>query len=162
MVSRNRKPLEMQKGHLTVKQQDEMKQQEDIVSTGNEQLKKTPKWLVDNVAKNEYKRLVKEFEKIEVVGNLDLNNIACYCNAYSSYRKATDELSRQPLLIEKVLPNGATTIAENPLVKIQKNYAEEMRKFASTVGLTIDSRLKMACFKITKEEDDIIKDFGDF
>ncbi len=161
-MSRNRKPLAMQRGHLTVEQQEDKREQEKIITIGNEQLNKVPKWLVDDVAKAEYKRLVKEFRKIEVIGNLDLNNIVCYCNAYASYRKASGELSEQPLIIEKKLPNGSRVMAENPLVKIQKNYAEEMRKFAATVGLTIDSRLKMACFQTTKESEDIIKEFGDF
>ena len=161
-MPRNRKPLAMQKGHLTVVQQEEKTQQEQLVTVGNEQLKKTPKWLIDNTAKAEYKRLVKEFEKIEVVGNLDLNNIVCYCNAYSNYRKATAELAGEPLVIEKTLPNGSSVMAENPLIKIQKIYAEEMRKFATTVGLTIDSRLKTACFQTSKENEAIIDDFGDF
>ena len=161
-MSRNRKPLALQKGHLTVVQQEEKQEQEKIVTVGNEQLKKVPKWLIDDVAKAEYKRLIKEFEKIEVVGNLDLNNIACYCNAYANYRKATDELSGQPLIIEKCLRNYSSVKTENPLIKIQKNYAEEMRKFATTVGLTIDSRLKTACFKTSKENESIIDDFGEF
>lgn len=44
---------------------------------------------------------------------------------------------------------------------IQKKYAEEMRKFASLCGLTIDSRLKAATIKIDKVENEIEDEFGD-
>jgi len=161
-MSRSRKPLAEQRGHLTAAQRDEKKEQEKFIIIGKEQLKRVPKWLIDETAETEYKRLVKEFKKIDVIGNLDLNNVACYCNAYSGYRKATEELSGQSLMICKNSHGGADTMVENPLIKIQKNYAEEMRKFAATIGLTIDSRLKAACFKTTRESENIIKEFGDF
>ena len=59
------------------------------------------------------------------------------------------------------MPNGSYTYVENPLIKIQKNYAEEMRKFAGLVGLTIDSRLKIATTKAEKQDSKIIDEFGD-
>ena len=51
--------------------------------------------------------------------------------------------------------------AENPLIVVQKKYAEEMRKFASLCGMTIDSRLKAATMKVDKIEDEIEDEFGD-
>lgn len=65
------------------------------------------------------------------------------------------------MTIEKQIPNGSYTIVENPLIKIQKQYADEMRRFASLCGLTIDSRLKLAVQKTTKERKEIEEDFGD-
>jgi len=160
-MSRTRKPLSMQKGNLTVEQQTNMQQAEELITVGREQLARAPSWLVDNVAKKEFKRIVKEFEKVEVVGNLDLNNIGGYCNAYSFYLQATKELQGQPLTIIKYLQNGAKNTVENPMINIQKKYAEEMRKFSSLCGLTIDSRLKIATVKTTKSEKDIEDEFGD-
>ena len=160
-MGRNRKPLAMQQGNLTKEIKEQKQIEEQIITTGDEDLKKAPSWLIDKIAKDEFKRLVLEFEKVNMVGNLDLNNIACYCNAYANYRKATKELSTQPFMVEKVMPNGIETTIENPLIKIQKNYAEEMRKFSALCGLTIDSRLKYATVKITKDESDINEDFGD-
>lgn len=151
----------MQQGNLTKEIKEQKQIEEQIITTGDEDLKKAPSWLIDKIAKDEFKRLVLEFEKVNMVGNLDLNNIACYCNAYANYRKATKELSTQPFMVEKVMPNGIETTIENPLIKIQKNYAEEMRKFSALCGLTIDSRLKYATVKITKDESDINEDFGD-
>ena len=49
---------------------------------------------------------------------------------------------------------------KNPLIDVQKTYAEEMRKFAALCGLTIDSRLKVAATKTSKQEQDITEQFG--
>lgn len=160
-LSRARKPVGMQSKNLTIEEKMQKQMEEETITVGNEQLKRPPNWLIDDIAKKEFKRLVKEFEKIEVVGNLDLNNICGYCNAYSLYRKATEKLKTDELLVEKPLPNGSTQIVENPLIRIQKTYAEEIRKFASMCGLSIDSRLKIATVKVSREQEEIKDDFGD-
>ena len=95
-MPRGRKPLDMQKGNLTVEQQDEIKNIEEFITVGREDLEKPPTWLRDTIAKKEFKRIVHEFRDIEVIGNLDLNNLAGYCNAYSFYIQATKELKGQP------------------------------------------------------------------
>lgn len=160
-MGRSRKPVEMQTKHLTTEEKLNAQRAEETVTVGREQLEKPPTWLIDTTAKKEFIRIVTEFEKIDIVGNLDLNNIAGYCNAYSMYRKTTKELKKADLLIETQMPNGTQVLKENPLIKIQKNYAEEMRKFASLCGLTIDSRLKAGTIKISKENEDITDEFGD-
>lgn len=160
-MSRARKPIDMQTKHLTTEEKLNAQRAEEAVVVGKEQLEKPPSWLIDGMAKKEFKRIIAEFEKINIVGNLDLNNIAGYCNSYSLYRKTTKELKNADLLVEARMPNGAYTLKENPLIKIQKNYAEEMRKFASLCGLTIDSRLKAGTKKISKENEDITDEFGD-
>ena len=90
---------------------------------------------------------------------MDLNNLACYCNAYANYRRVTKELDGQPTLIDKVTQFGKNKV-RNPLIDVQKSYAEEMRKFAGLCGLTIDSRLKAGSAKVDKQEDSIERKFG--
>lgn len=151
----------MQVGNLTANQKIEKKEIENLVSTGKNQLERPPNWLISEVAKKEYRRIVKEIKDIEVIGNLDRNNLGGYCNAYAFYLQASELLKTQDLIIKKTLPNGSKVDAENPLIKIQKTYAEEMRKFAALCGLTIDSRLKMAVVKMSKEDEKITNEFGD-
>ncbi len=126
-----------------------------------EDIEKPPTWLIDATAKREYKRILKDLKKIEIVGNLDLSNLAGYCNAYSMYRKATKQLAGTELIVTKTSASGNEYDTENPLIMVQKKYAEEMRKFASMCGLTIDSRLKAATAKADKIEDEIEDEFGD-
>ncbi len=148
-MGRPRKLLSQQKGHLKVEQQLEKAAAETAISVGQEQLNTPPDWLIDEKAIAEFRRVVKEFRKIEVIGNLDLNNIAGYCNAFALYVKATGDLKGLPLLAQK------------ELVEIQNKYAAEMRKFAALCGLTIDSRLKIGAKKAQETQQEIEDTFGD-
>lgn len=159
-MSRNRKPLEMQSKHLTNAEKLQKEEEEDLLVLGKEQLQDPPDWLINDVAINEFKRIVKEIDKIDVIGNLDINNLGGYCNSYALYLKSTEELKGKSLIVRKMTKNGPITI-KNPLIEIQKNYADEMRKFASLCGMTIDSRLKVATIQTTKQQEDIIDEFGD-
>lgn len=161
-MPRPRKPAGMQKGNLTVEIQENKKIEESLVKTGKEMLEKPPSWLIDAKAKNEFKRIAAEFKKMEidVIGNLDVNNLGCYCNAFSSYIKVTKELKNQPKVIEKSTQNGKVLV-KNPLCDVQKMYSEEMRKFAAMCGLTIDSRLKAATIAREQIDEDIEAEFGD-
>lgn len=94
-----------------------------------------------------------------MIGNLDLNSIACYCQAFADYKAVTNELKGQPRLIEKTLPNGAVQLAENPLLKVQARYSDEMRKFANMFGLSVDGRLKLGVTKTTEKESELNKYF---
>ena len=160
-MSRNRKPLEQQAGNLTKEKKERRQMEQQAVSTGAEDLAKPPSWLVDSVAKREYRRILKDLKKIEIVGNLDLSSLAGYCNSYAMYRKATIQLAGQDLVVTRQSAQGIPYEAENPLIMVQKKYAEEMRKFASMCGLTIDSRLKAASARMDRIEDEIADEFGD-
>ena len=159
-MSRNRKPLEMQSKHLTNAEKLQKEEEEDLLVLGKEQLQDPPDWLINDVAINEFKRIVKEIDKIDVIGNLDINNLGGYCNSFANYIIATEELKSKSFVSRKMTKNGPIII-KNPWVEIQKNYADEMRKFASLCGMTIDSRLKVATIKTTQQQENIIDEFGD-
>ena len=158
-MGRPRKPLAEQKGNLTVLTMQTRAAEEESVSTGKNQLKRPPDWLIDDVAKKEWRRIVKELEKIGLIGNLDRNNLGGYCNAFANYVKATNILKEQTYYIDRETRNGVIVV-KNPMVDIQRTYADEMRRFASLCGLTIDSRLKAAAVKTDKTREDITKKFG--
>lgn len=80
-----KKPIDMQKAHLTLVEKQNRRQEEESVVTGNNQLKTPPKWLINDTAKKEWRRIVKELNKIDIVGNLDYANLGGYCNAYANY-----------------------------------------------------------------------------
>ena len=94
-MGKTRKPIDMQKAHLTLVEKQNRKMEEESVTTGNNQLKTPPKWLINDTAKKEWRRIVKELNKISIVGNLDYANLGGYCNAYANYIKATDILKEQ-------------------------------------------------------------------
>ena len=159
-MARSRKTLEETKKHLTKSEIAEKEDMEKEIVLGNEQLQHPPDWLIDNLAIEEWKRIIVETNKISIVGNLNLNNLAGYCNAYAMYRKVTKQLIAEPLVVKK-LSSGAVTKVKNPLIDIQTTYATEMRKFASLCGMTIDSRLKAAVIKTNETQEEISDRFGD-
>lgn len=158
-MGRPRKPLEMQKGNLTIISMEKRKNEEKKATTGSNQLSRPPDWLIDETAVKEWKRIVKELKKIDLIGNLDRNNLGGYCNAFANYIKATEILKNQTFYIDRETRTGVIVV-KNPMVDIQRIYAEEMRKFASLCGLTIDARLKAAAIKTDKTQEDITRKFG--
>jgi len=158
-MGRARKPLEMQKGNITSFEAAKKQQEEATIKTGAEQLKRPPAWLPDGVAKKEWRRLVKELNKIDIIGNLDKNNLAFYCYYYAKWVEVTDLIESGDLTVEVEYKNRIEH-RKNPLIDVQKSYADDLRKFASLCGLTIDARLKAAVSKITKKEEEIKTSFG--
>lgn len=158
-MGRARKPLELQRGHMTVIGGAARRAEEESVTTGKSRLKRPPAWLIDDTAKKEWRRIVKELEKINLIGNLDYNNLGSYCNAFANYLKVTEELADQPYIIERETRSGTIRI-RNPLIDVQKIYAEETRRFAAFCGLTIDSRLKAAATVRKKQEAGLEERFG--
>ena len=148
-MGRARKPKEMQKGNLTVEQQVQMEQAEAAVLVDQDQLMRPPRWLIDATARKEWKRVTRILMEIQIIGNLDLNNIGGYCNAYSMYIRAIQQVSEAGNLFDK------------DKVDCMKKYADEMRKFAALCGLTVDSRLKAGAYIAGKKEDDVNDMFGE-
>lgn len=151
-MGRTRLPLSEQKGNLTKLQQNKRLTEQGLATTSNEYFQKPPPWLTDEIAVEEYKRIVKALKNLDMIGDLDANNLAGYCSAFANYLYASDRLSREDLTIEG---------KENPLIAIQIKYAKEMREFSRLCGLSIDSRLKFAAVKLEAIENDINDEFGD-
>ena len=151
-MGRTRKPMSEQQGHLTKEQQTKRFTEQELVKTDNQYFLNPPEWLIDETAKKEYKRLVKAMKNMDMLGDLDANNLACYCNAFASYLKVTAELE----LTGFVTADGEP----HPLISVQMKYAKEMRDFARLCGLSIDSRLKFAAVKLDDISENIDSEFG--
>lgn len=157
-MARPRKPLALKTGDMKIVDIQRRQQEESAVKTDASQLDTPLDWL-DDMARQEWNRLIVDLKPIDILGNLDVNNLAGYCNAYSMYRKATEELKKSDLTVRRQTKTGMH-LAENPLIGIQKKYAEEMRKFGALCGLTFDSRLKAGAHKVEEVQDAILAKFG--
>ena len=145
----------MNNSHLTKDVQSEKAAQSSMIVQDPADLDRLPQDLLDTKAKKEWKRVVPDLKKMDIVGRLDISNLVAYCNAYSKYCEATKALRGQPLTIE-----GPTGPKENPLINVQLKYQEAFRKAADQCGLTINSRLKWAATKLKKQEEQIEDEFG--
>lgn len=154
-MGRTRKPLSEQRGNLTKETQTRRAAEQDLVKTDCVYLSRPPDWLSDR-AKKEYCRLYNAMKNIDMLGDLDANNLAAYCNAFDNYLEAAADVRKNGLTIEL-----DDKVIENPNVALQIKYAKEMREFGKQCGLSIDSRLKFATVKLEKAEKDIAEEFGD-
>ena len=161
-MGRSRKATEFQGGNLS-KEMLERKMEEERTATASRSLikskRKIPEGLIDDQAVAEYKRVRKLLENIEVICDLDIMNLVNYCNAFSNHRRVVEEMTHQGYVLDKETQYGPQKY-KNPLINVEKDYAEEMRKFASLCGMSIDSRLKAASIKVAEEKDDIEGRFG--
>lgn len=151
-----RKPIELQTSHRTKAEILRRVQEQDRVAVTAEDVEKPPAWL-SPAAKKEWRRVVPQLLKINVIGNLDLSSIAGYCETFAQWVAVTKELHTQDLVI--TTEDGR--MYENPLVKLQMSYAQEMRRFSDMAGLSINARLKASATMQNKIEDEIKADFGD-
>ena len=154
-MGRTRKPLSEQRGNLTKEIQARKLAEQEMVKAKCTYLSQPPEWLTDR-AKEEYCRLYQAMKDIDMLGDLDANNLAAYCNAFDNYLTAVDDVQKNGLTIEL-----DDKVIENPNVVLQIKYAKEMREFGKQCGLSIDSRLKFAAVKLEKAEKDIAEEFGD-
>ena len=160
-MARARKQRTQQQGDLTEKKKAELEIQEKTIKTGSDDLQRPPEWLVDQTAKNEFKRVVKELSKIDLIGNLDLAMIGAYANAYSGYVRASKNMKGKAMIVTRKGKGGAVMKGKNPLIGVQEDYAREMRTFGNMCGVSIDSRLKAAASKAEQIEEELEGKFGD-
>lgn len=155
MTGRPRKPLAQQKGHLKVITMQQKKMEDTLATNSRNQLNTPPAYLANDIARREWRRVVKNIQDDDLLGNLDRQNLIGYCNAYAGYVESTKQLKGAPFTIET-----AASRIPNPLIKVQTNYASEMRRFAALCGLTIDARLRAATVKIKETQDNVEAKFG--
>lgn len=148
-----RKTLEVTSKHLTKSEKSKKELIEKELNFRKDYLKNIPDWLINDIARNEWNRLVNEFESNEksMICNLDYNNLGAYCNSFASYI----ELSK------KVNTNFGLGTNTNPYIPLLLKYSDEMRKYANMLGLSLESRLKKATEQVEKKETDIKDEFGD-
>lgn len=146
-----RKPLEAQTKHLTQEEKKIKQLEEELVFVGNDQLENPPEWLVNEIAVNEWIRLVEQFNKKSMISNLDYNNLGAYCNAFARYTSIVKKLKTDVMIVEDV----------NPLVNLELKYSDEMKRYGALLGLTMESRLKVGSGIKTTSDEKLNKEFGD-
>jgi P27 family predicted phage terminase small subunit len=156
-MGQKRKVLDFQKGNLTKETQGTRRNEQKSVMTDAKSLDRPPVFLINQVARNEWNRVMKEFRKMSSipVDNLDRTALAGYCNAFAQWRRAQAEAAKAPLITKT--SKGPKV---NPTVDAEKKYADEVRKWQRLCGMTIDSRLKIAATKTAEVKDSVEEKFG--
>ena len=111
-----------------------------------------PAWL-DDSAKKEWRRIITELKKLELVSNIDVAALAISCDAYSKYVKATSDINKVGLLVSYTNKGGNKNIIPNPLIGVATKYSEIYKKYCNEFGLTPNSRIKLTVNKEFEKED---------
>lgn len=149
----NRKLLQNQKGNLTVVQQETMKETEEKLNSLTP-LSNTPPEHLDDIAKEEYKRIVELLKELPPIASLDLSLVQAYCQTYSNYIQATIELNKTGLIVQT---ERGTKLSS--YYTVQRDCTDRLISLSSKLGLNIDSRMKiMANQNEDKKDDDPFMD----
>lgn len=153
MAGRPRKHSTQDKSHKT--KAEIAKRKEEEQKAGSETFKhlgtKPPKTLVDDTAKNEYRRIVPLLNDLDATA-LDQTLVVSYCNSYSFYLQAMEDVKKNGLVIDG---------RKNPAYNIYKEMQKEIRANAGQLGMTIDSRMKLVRVDKHEEEKDPYAELGD-
>lgn len=161
-MGKSRKVVALQSGQMSKEAKEKRRREENMATSSKELIsskRKLPDGLIDDQAISEYKRVRKLLEQIDVICDLDVMNLVNYCNAFSNHKNIVKQMKDQEYVLEKETQYG-TQLYKNPLINAERDYADEMRKFASLCGMSIDSRLKAAAIKTSEKKDNISEKFG--
>lgn len=107
-----------------------------------------PPHFLDEIAKQEYLRILPHMQELPI-SNLDKAQLAQYCSFYSDFVKVSLILEQESLMLEDDRGNQKV----NPAFNIKEKAGIRMQQTANTLGLTIDSRLRIMVPE-EKENDD--------
>lgn len=136
MAGRPRKSVDASVAKRGKKEKINRKIQEEKLKIDRDQLI-APAFL-DDVAKEEFYRVVDETAKIDVLDNLDLSILAMYCNAYSQYIEVNEQI-RNTMPALRYNDKGRSS----PLINVQDKLAKQILSYSSKLGLATTDRLKL-------------------
>ena len=99
-------------------------------------------------AKKEWKRIVPLLSDVQLLSEMDMSSVAAYCQAYSDWVKAVQEIKKGPGMVyadDKGIPKL------NPWVKLSKEAFDRMLKAGTLLGLSPSARVGL---KVEKPKSD--------
>lgn len=100
-----------------------------------EDIPKPPSWM-ETQAKKEWKRIVPELHRLELLTMVDHPSLVAYCQAYARFVECEKIIKKQGMTFET--PNGY--VQQRPEIAISNNAQKIMKEFAAQFGLTPSSR----------------------
>jgi P27 family predicted phage terminase small subunit len=149
------------KSHLTKEEIEERKSKEEKLSKLASDKIKPPAWLSPR-AKKMFKDTVKELEAIQLLANIDNYNLAILADAMDKYIKCTIDLHNADYVETYINNKGGESKQKNPLITVQIDYGNLVRKISNDFGLTPSARLKIIddnTPELSEEDKDVEDEF---
>lgn len=109
-----------------------------------------PPTFLPSAAKKEWKRVIMELARLNLISDLDVMALAAYCNAYATWLDAIKKIKETGMLVRS--PNGYPM--PSPYVKIERDSQEQMMKWLREFGMTPSSRARVGGDGGADEEED--------
>ena len=119
-----------------------------------EKAPRCPNWL-DPVAKKEWRRSVKLLAEIGLLAELDMPTLAGYCNAFSQWARANEQVNQDGLVYIK--KDGTPGLS--PYLRIAREAYDMMMRAACLCGMSPSSRATM---KVGTREEKVVDPMEDF
>jgi len=107
-----------------------------------------PPEFLDEHAKNEWWRVAPELHALGLLTVLDLQPLAAYCQAYVHWVTAERALARMAAgdahFCGLMITGSTGSHMANPLVRVARNAAHDMLRFAAEFGLTPVARSRLS------------------
>ena len=111
-----------------------------------------PESLSDN-AKKHWEIVCKQLQDADIITNLDAHALAMYCEAYSRWTMANEQIAKYGVIIKT--PNGFP--AQSPYLQIANKAFDQMKLMLVEFGMTPSSRSRIGT--VTKSENDPLEDY---
>lgn len=100
-----------------------------------------PDWL-SPYAQEEWKRVVPELVKLNLIGRVDRSALIVYVEAHSAHRSAIEQLGR--MNNTTLLPGRRDReVVKNPTLQVVRDQANLVAKMCAEFGMTASSRARM-------------------
>ena len=132
--------LKGNKAHLTRAQIAARQEAEAALYIGSNKVA-CPAWL-DAVARREWRRIVPDLKRLDLLSNVDVTSLAVYCDAVSHYIRAS-MASRPRETKSDTDPEQAEMVVCADAGKDAQKWAGIIRSFLAEFGLSPSARLKL-------------------
>lgn len=100
---------------------------------------------LDDIARARWKQLAKELYNTHILTVIDRDTLAAYCQAYSRWAKAEENVRESG----EVITTQSGNLIQNPYLGIANRAMDQMVKIGTEFGLTPSSRVRL---KVTEPE----------
>lgn len=152
-MARPRKSVNALQGNLTKEQIKDRLEKEKAITGDSDNIQPPMFIRNDEIALEEFYRVVDELLKVNIATNIDSVNLGIYADCYSKYVQATLAMKDQQMVSEYTNKGGATNQVINPYLKIQQQYATMLMKISSLYGFDPSSRSKIAHLSPSDKEE---------
>ena len=111
-----------------------------------------PAWL-EGEAKEEWKRMAGQMEKLGILTEIDMAAFAGYCQAHARWKEAEEFITQHGTIVKT--PSGYWQ--QVPQVSIAQTYLKIMNRFCEQFGLTPSSRSRIVADNGEDKENDTME-----